>query len=253
MEYKHSESIKSILPAMIKTQNEMPQLNKDASNPHANSKYLTLDNILGALLPILNEQGVLLSQIPVQRKEDNVLAVGVDTLFLHESGEYFYYPGVFFEFEKGGRMNNTQSTGSIITYARRYELTSIFGISTNEDADGIQKDIDPEQARRDKKWAQFTKDRDELFERVKQLATDSMQSTKEVNKAMLSRISDEVGGRQLEITPKNIAAYNKQLRKAEVNFKEKQAENEANKTQTKQSSMFKGNSTQPVDWGNTNG
>lgn len=247
MKYKHSESIKSILPAMIKAQSKMPQLSKDANNPHAKSKYLTLDNILGSLLPILNEQDILLSQIPVQKQEGNNRAIAVDTKFLHKSGEYFYYPGVFFDFEKGGRMNNTQSTGSIITYARRYELTSILGISTNEDADGIQPDIDPAQTERDEKWERFSKNRDELFKRVEQLATDSYQKTKAVNKIILERTGEEMGEKQSEITPENIVTYNTQLRLAETKFKANKSDEE-----NEQKSMFKGNTTQAVDWSNVN-
>lgn len=137
MAFKQSESIKTILPLMIEVQSEVPQLSKDRDNPHAKSRYVTLDNILGNVLPILNSKGVLLQQIPVEEKDENGHRIGVKTIFLHKSGEYMEYPPVFYEFEKGGRMNNTQSVGSIISYARRYAITSILALSTAEDDDGV--------------------------------------------------------------------------------------------------------------------
>lgn len=253
MSYKHSESVKAILPALVKTQMEMPQLAKDKKNPHANSEYLTLDNILGALLPILNKNGVLLQQIPVETHEDEAQSIGVDTLLWHESGEYVLYPAVYYAFEKGGRMNMTQSVGSIITYSKRYALTSIFGISTNEDADGVQQpNIQPRESKRERKWQEFTKNRDELFSRVTELATESMQSTGKVNQEMLKRISEEMDEEQTEITPENLIEYNKQLRLAETRFKAAQSEKAKDKEKgPEQESLLEGNTTKPnIEWGN---
>lgn len=252
MNYKHSESIKAILPALVKTQGEMPQLAKDKKNPHANSEYLTLDNILGSLVPLLNKNGIFLSQIPVETHEDEEQSIGVDTLLWHESGEYVLYPAVYYAFEKGGRMNMTQSVGSIITYSKRYALTSIFGISTNEDADGVQADIAPRQSKREKKWQEFTKNRDELFSRVTELATESLQSTGKVNQEMLKRTSEEMGEEQTEITPENLIEYNKQLRLAETRFKAAQSAKAKDKEKDpEQESLSKRNTTKPnIEWGN---
>lgn len=254
MNFEHSESIKSILPAMIEVQSDMPQLSKDANNPHAKSKYLTLDNILGALTPLLNQQGILLTQIPKQRElEDGTIGIGVDTRFWHKSGEFVHYTGIYFDFEKGGRMNNTQSTGSILTYAKRYELTSIFGVSTNEDADGVQPAVQQRKpTERERKWEEFAKNREELFNRVSQLATESMQSTGKVNEAMLKRVSEEIGEKQTEITPENLSEYNKQLILAEINFKNSKAEKKKETDEAaEQSSMFEGGTTKPnIEWGN---
>lgn len=251
MNYKHSESIKAILPALVKAQQEMPQLVKDKKNPHANSEYLTLDNILGALVPLLNQNGILLNQIPVENHQDEEQSIGVDTLLWHESGEYVLYPAVYYAFEKGGRMNMTQSVGSIITYSKRYALTSIFGISTNEDADGVQANIEPRQSKREKKWQEFTKHRDELLGRVADLATESMQSTGAVNQIMLQRTGDELGEKQTEITAENLSVYNKHLTLAEKKFKLAQTEAKKKEQTESQGSLLEGNTTKPnIEWGN---
>lgn len=138
MNFEHSETIKVILPALIEVQKEMPQLSKDADNPHARSKYVTLDNILGHLLPLLNKRDILLTQMPIEENDGNNQSIGVETLFWHKDGEYIKYPAVLYSFEKGGKMNLTQSVGSIISYARRYALTSILALSTADDNDGVQ-------------------------------------------------------------------------------------------------------------------
>lgn len=137
MKFEHSESIKTILPALIEVQSEMPQLSKDANNPHARSKYVTLDNILGNLLPLLNERNIFLTQVPVEQSDGNTQRIGVETIFWHKNGEYIKYPAVLYSFEKGGKMNLTQSVGSIVSYARRYAITSIMALSTAEDNDGL--------------------------------------------------------------------------------------------------------------------
>lgn len=253
MNYKHSESIKTILPALVKVQEEMPQLAKDKKNPHANSEYLTLDNILGSLVPLLNKNGIFLSQIPVENHQDEEQSIGVDTLLWHESGEYVLYPAVYYAFEKGGRMNMTQSVGSIITYSKRYALTSIFGISTNEDADGVQANIEPRQSKREKKWQEFIKHRDELFGRVTDLATESMQSTGAVNKIMLQRTGEDMGKEQTEITADNLSIYNKHLTLAEKKFNLSQAKAKKQEKNESQGSLLEGNTTKPnVEWGKKN-
>lgn len=122
---------------MLKAQKEIPPFAKDATNPHANSKYITLDNILEKILLIFNEQDITLFQPAYEHKNVDFYGVGVATMFMHVSGEFIYFPPVYFQFEKGGRMNLTQSTGSLITYARRYMLTTILGLRTGEDTDGV--------------------------------------------------------------------------------------------------------------------
>ena len=60
--------------------------------------------------------------------------VGVATLLLHDSGEFIEYDPVFMNADK----NTPQGAGSLITYLKRYTLSAIFGITSDEDDDGNQ-------------------------------------------------------------------------------------------------------------------
>ncbi len=266
MNFKHSESVKSILPALIKVQSEMPQLSKDANNPHAKSKYVTLDNILGKLNPLLNKNGIFLTQIPVEESTESSQRIGVETVFWHKDGEYISYPAVLYEFEKGGRMNLTQSVGSIITYARRYALTSILGLSTNEDDDGVQptnnqnynnqsynnqyknnQQNTPQNKQKRPPQDDFTSKVNNITDRIEKLSEASGQDKKEIRQVMLQRTNAETGNKDKKITKDNVIEYNKQLRLAEANFKKQQTEQSK---QTDQTSLMEGNATtSKVAWG----
>lgn len=136
---KKSEEIDKIIPAFLKTQAALKTVTKDRVNPFAESSYATLDAILGELLPKLNENKIMLSQSPVFEEAENGLRIGVETTLFHESGQYLQYDPFFMELEKGAKMNMAQSAGSVITYAKRYAVGAIFGISTDEDKDGVSK------------------------------------------------------------------------------------------------------------------
>lgn len=267
MNLEHSESIKSILPAMIKVQSEMPQLSKDADNPHAKSKYVTLDNILGELNPLLNENDIFLTQTPVEETTENGSRIGVETKFWHTSGEYIKYPAVLYSFEKGGRMNLTQSVGSIVSYARRYALTSIMALSTAEDSDGVQPQTsnnnynqnnnyndqnygsqqqnynqsqqDYGQPQQTKMPDNFTKNRIEINERLSDLARQKKTTSKKLNDWIITRTNEELGRNDKDITKENITSYNKQLRSLETKAK-------LEDTKSEQTSLMNENTTTPA-------
>jgi phage single-strand DNA-binding protein len=58
--------------------------------------------------------------------------VSVGTIVFHESGEYIEYPPLILKPEN----TKPQSIGSAITYAKRYALSAIFGITSDKDDDG---------------------------------------------------------------------------------------------------------------------
>lgn len=169
---KASDSIKAILPAMLNVQSQMKSLNKDRENPFANSKYVTLDNILDNLKPILTENNLILMQNPIAVSEGDKVRIGVETRVYHKDGEYFDYGEFLLDFEKGSKMNLAQSAGSLTSYAKRYALTAIFSIDTNEDTDGIynqhrNNQRQPPQANQGQQITQPSKS--EAIEKAKQL------------------------------------------------------------------------------------
>lgn len=131
-----SESIKNLLFAKLKVQQNMGEVKKDKSNPQTHSTYATLDAINKALIPVANEAGLLVTFMPKTTEQD----IGVVLRLDHpESEEFIEYDPYLIP--KGGNNNNSranlvQNQGGLITYARRYLISAVFNISADEDADG---------------------------------------------------------------------------------------------------------------------
>jgi len=123
-----SESIKNLAVALAKFNGKVSSISKDAKNPFFKSDYVTLDKLIIATRPLLQEVGLSVMQFPVDR--DGM--VGVQTLLLHESGEFIEGN----EFYLKPAKNDAQAYGSAVTYARRYTYQSILNLNTSDDDDG---------------------------------------------------------------------------------------------------------------------
>jgi hypothetical protein len=84
---------------------------------------------------VLSKNELAFSQI-VSTEEGN--RVGITTMLMHSSGQYISSFMSLPLDEKSGK-SLAQSAGSIITYLRRYSLSAILGIHTEEDNDGEKK------------------------------------------------------------------------------------------------------------------
>lgn len=91
---------------------------------HSKYKYATIDAVLEVVQPLLAKNGLALAQYVVG---DNLHAV-----LMHESGA-----SADFGQYNLGTFVDSQKRGSAITYGRRYQLCSIFGIA-QEDDDGAE-------------------------------------------------------------------------------------------------------------------
>jgi len=118
-----TDSIKNIAEAMVKFQIEVAEIKKSAENPFFHSKYAPLDEILKVIKEPLSNNGLSFMQFPAKENE-------LTTLVMHTSGEWimetYYMKPV---------KNDPQAYGSVITYQRRYALSSIFGLNTEDDDD----------------------------------------------------------------------------------------------------------------------
>lgn len=117
-ELKEMPKALSKLQGMIKN----PVRNKKAYN----YLYADMDTVLECLKIPCSENGFSIVQMPYN--SDDVL--GVETMLIHDSGEYI-------KAKFGSRMvkSDPQSVGSQISYYRRYSLLSIFNLG-QEDDDG---------------------------------------------------------------------------------------------------------------------
>jgi hypothetical protein len=124
-----SESISKLAVSLVKFNSEVSKIAKDASNPFFKSNYVTLDRLIEATRPILQENGLVVMQSPLS-KEDG--SIGIQTLLIHESGEFIESEPIFM---KPAKANDPQQAGSIISYMRRYSYQAILNLNTGEDDD----------------------------------------------------------------------------------------------------------------------
>ena len=124
-----SDTIVKIAPALLKAQQTMGNASKDAKNPFFKSKYADLNAVREVAHPALNAQGISVLQPMVSVDGRNY----VETLLLHESGEYI---GGLTEIICS-KMSDPQSAGAATSYARRYGLQSLMSIGAEDsDAEG---------------------------------------------------------------------------------------------------------------------
>lgn len=124
-----SESISKLAISLVKFNSEVSKIAKDAKNPFFKSNYVTLDKLIEATRPILQENGLVVMQSPLS-KEDG--SIGIQTLLIHESGEFIESEPIFM---KPAKVNDPQQAGSIISYMRRYSYQAILNLNTGEDDD----------------------------------------------------------------------------------------------------------------------
>lgn len=123
-----SESIAELATALAKFQGEIKNPSNTATNPFFKSKYSPLDTVLNTVRPILSKHGLSIIQAPSGDGESII----VTTTLLHSSGEWMEFPNLVLKADKA----TAQGAGSAITYARRYALSAILGISSEDDDDG---------------------------------------------------------------------------------------------------------------------
>jgi len=119
-----SESIKNLAKALSVFQSKVEAIKKTETNPFFKSKYADLSNIIESTRLPLAEAGLSYSQFPTG---DN----GLTTILMHaESGEYLEST-----YNMQPAKNDPQGQGSAITYQRRYALSAVLGLSTENDDD----------------------------------------------------------------------------------------------------------------------
>lgn len=119
-----SGDIAPFAKAFVAAQKSTEAVKKAATNPHFRSKYADLAEVVEAVVPALNNNGIAVVQSP---GFDGKL-VSVTTILIHESGATM--TGTL-------HLNPTkadpQGVGSAITYGRRYALLAMTGAAPEDD------------------------------------------------------------------------------------------------------------------------
>jgi hypothetical protein len=127
-----------LMNALIKFQAEVPIIEK--SKKGHNYKYAPYEKIIKVITPILTKNS--LGYTHKVFSGDN--HVGVETILFHsESGESYSTVISCNISENKSRMSQVQTMGSIITYLKRYSLSGLLGIATDEDIDGSEPKPEP--------------------------------------------------------------------------------------------------------------
>jgi len=130
-----SESIAIIAPSLLAAQKDMGDAKKDSKNPFFKSSYADLNAVREVAIPAFNKHGISVLQPTVTLDGKNY----VQTLLLHESGEYLASLT-----EIKNTKGDAQSEGSGISYARRYGLQSFANIgAVDDDAESTMKRTEP--------------------------------------------------------------------------------------------------------------
>ena len=122
-----SENITELAKALLNVQRTMQPIVKDAENPFTKSWYASLNSVMDACRDALIENGIWLCQYPVPVEQPNSL--GLVTKLTHaESGQWQSSLAVV-PLPKA----DPQGMGSAMTYCRRYALTAMLGMVTEDD------------------------------------------------------------------------------------------------------------------------
>lgn len=127
-----SESINELAAALSKAQSEMDKASKGKENPFFKSLYSRLSDVQDACMPALTKNGLSVSQLPCMVGEN----VGLETILMHSSGQWISSIACIKPVK-----NDPQSIGSALSYARRYALSAIAGVSQDDDDANAAQDL----------------------------------------------------------------------------------------------------------------
>ena len=140
IEAVESPTIGKLIMALAKAQGQIKAAPKDTDNTFFKSKYADLAAVWEACREPLSKNGLAVIQRPNPTDGFNV---SLTTILAHESGEWIRGTLVMRPVEKTlkdpdgkyHRVVDPQGLGSCLTYARRYALSAMVGICSEEDDD----------------------------------------------------------------------------------------------------------------------
>jgi len=132
---EHSRAIGNLAEALATVQAELRPAAKDVQGQigQAKYKYADLGSVWSAIQPALGAAGIAVVQTVEHIDGDDYLA----TTVAHKSGEYLRGRCPIHVAEEHKGTTAAQAYGSAMTYARRYGLSAMLGIVT-EDDDGAK-------------------------------------------------------------------------------------------------------------------
>ncbi len=121
-----SENVTELAKSMIDVQQELVPALKDGVNDYTQSSYATLKSVMEVCKSILLSHGIWLTQYPVPVNSGNL---GLVTKIVHAASGQWQSSLIEMPLAK----SDPQGYGSAITYARKYGLSAMIGIITEDD------------------------------------------------------------------------------------------------------------------------
>lgn len=135
MEYKQSDNVSLLIEALINFQKDFHEvsLKKDKKNEHLRNAYVTLDNILHTIRPLLTKNGLVIVQ--------SLTGSYLTSVLYHVSGQSITTQMPFNPMSGNKGTNDLQNLGGGITYAKRYQICAMLAISADVDDDAQSSQI----------------------------------------------------------------------------------------------------------------
>ena len=129
MEQYHSPEITELAKVMLHVQAALQPAFKDRENTFSKSRYATLNSVMESCREALISNGIWLVQHPVPVEFGTL---GLITKLVHTESGQWQSSLMTMPLPKA----DPQGYGSALTYARRYALSAMLGIVTEDDDDG---------------------------------------------------------------------------------------------------------------------
>jgi hypothetical protein len=212
-----SENKSTIFTALVKAQGEMTNPKKNADNPFFKSKYADLTECWKACASALQNNGLAV----IQTVEEDRLV----TRLIHESGQELKDGGIPL-LGYANAKNPSQAMGASISYARRYGLCSLLGLSPDkEDDDGNSLVADT------KKQVKIS---DQQVAQLKKLAIE----VKDWERFMADHVSSFVGRKIDDFNELSCEEYDKL--KAKFQTRKSKIENAQKENEVKEGKIARG-------------
>lgn len=124
-DFKTSDSLNELAAALAKAQGVMSPAVKNTKNPYFKSSYADLGAVMDVVRKPFADNGLSIIQGPFTTEQGRVV---VRTRLLHASGQW-----IECAISAEPKDMGAQSAGSVITYLRRYGLSAMAGVSTEDD------------------------------------------------------------------------------------------------------------------------
>lgn len=109
---------------------EIQNAQKNSTNPHFKNNYADLESVLATVRPVFARHGLAVMQAPGKLVRDgDSLHMSLTSVLVHQSGQHLAFETQL----PVGKDVTAQKAGSAITYARRYALAAIAGITQTDD------------------------------------------------------------------------------------------------------------------------